>query len=59
MLAVVPFDLQAHDTHFVVAHMHYVLLGGFVFPMVAALYHCSRSPRGAGPKAGCPAPPSG
>ena len=39
MLAVVPFDLQAHDTHFVVAHMHYVLLGGFVFPMVAALYH--------------------
>lgn len=39
MLAVIPFDLQAHDTHFVVAHMHYVLLGGFVFPMVAALYH--------------------
>ena len=39
MLAVVPFDLQALDTHFVVAHMHYVLLGGFVFPMIAALYH--------------------
>lgn len=39
MLAVVAFDLQAHDTHFVVAHMHYVLLGGFVFPMIAALYH--------------------
>jgi hypothetical protein len=36
MLAMVPFDLQAHDTHFVVAHLHYVLIGGFVFPMMAA-----------------------
>ena len=36
MLAMVPFDWQAHDTHFVVAHLHYVLVGGFVFPMLAA-----------------------
>lgn len=39
MVAVVPFDWQVHDTHFVVAHLHYVLIGGFVFPMLAALYY--------------------
>ena len=39
MLAIVPFNLQAHDTHFVVAHLHYVLIGGFVLPMMAAAYH--------------------
>ena len=39
MLAMVPFDTQAHDSHFVVAHLHYVLVGGFVFPMLAALYY--------------------
>src|SRR5688572_22045020 len=39
MLAVLPFDWQAHDTHFVVAHLHYVLIGGMVFPLIAALYH--------------------
>src|SRR5690606_34070129 len=39
MLAMVPFDWQAHDTHFVVAHLHYVLVGGFVFPMLAAVYY--------------------
>ncbi|HAK33395.1 MAG TPA: cytochrome ubiquinol oxidase subunit I [Pantoea sp.] len=39
MLAMVPFDWQAHDTHFVVAHLHYVLVGGFVFPMLAAGYY--------------------
>jgi cytochrome c oxidase subunit I+III len=39
MLAMVPFNSQAHDTHFVVAHLHYVLVGGFVFPMLAALYY--------------------
>ena len=39
MVAVVPFDWQAHDTYFVVAHLHYVLVGGFVFPMLAGLYY--------------------
>ncbi|HEX7113547.1 MAG TPA: cbb3-type cytochrome c oxidase subunit I [Steroidobacter sp.] len=39
MLAVVPFDWQAHDTYFVVAHLHYVLIGGLVFPVFAAIYY--------------------
>ncbi|MCD9098334.1 cytochrome c oxidase subunit I [Luteimonas fraxinea] len=39
MLAFVPFDWQAHDTHFVVAHLHYVLIGGMMFPMFAGLYY--------------------
>lgn len=39
MLASVPFDLQAHDTFFVVAHFHYVIIGGVVFPLIAGLYY--------------------
>ncbi|MDG4798227.1 cytochrome c oxidase subunit I [Micromonospora sp. WMMD1082] len=39
MVASVPFDEQVHDTYFVVAHFHYVLIGGVVFPLLAALYH--------------------
>ncbi len=39
MLALVPFNWQVHDTHFVVAHFHYVLIGGMLFPLIAALYH--------------------
>ena len=39
MLAMVPFDWQAHDTYFVVAHMHYVVAGALAFPMMAALYY--------------------
>ncbi len=39
MLAMVPFDAQAHDSHFVVAHLHYVLVGGFIFPMLAGAYY--------------------
>jgi cytochrome c oxidase subunit I+III len=39
MLASVPFDLQAHDTFFVVAHFHYVLIGGAVFPLFGGLYY--------------------
>ncbi|WP_375263018.1 cytochrome c oxidase subunit I [Palleronia sp.] len=39
MVAIVPFDWQAHDTYFIVAHLHYVLFGGFVFPILAAVYY--------------------
>ncbi|MCV0395769.1 MAG: cytochrome c oxidase subunit I [Rhizobiaceae bacterium] len=39
MVAVVPFDWQVHDTAFVTAHLHYVLFGGFVFPILAAVYY--------------------
>jgi heme/copper-type cytochrome/quinol oxidase subunit 1 len=37
MVASVPFDTQVHDTYFVVAHFHYVLVGGAVFPLLAAV----------------------
>jgi len=39
MVAVQPFDTQVHDTHFIVAHLHYVLIGGMVFPVFAGLYY--------------------
>ncbi len=39
MLGMVPFDWQAHDTYFVVAHLHYVLIGGMVLPMFGAFYY--------------------
>jgi len=39
MVAMVPFDWQAHDSYFIVAHLHYVLIGGMVFPMFAAIYY--------------------
>ncbi len=39
MVAMVPFDWQAHDSHFVVAHLHHVLIGGLMFPLFAGLYY--------------------
>ncbi|MBV8911027.1 MAG: cbb3-type cytochrome c oxidase subunit I, partial [Gammaproteobacteria bacterium] len=38
MTASVPVDWQLTDTYFVVAHLHYVLIGINVFPVCGALY---------------------
>ena len=39
MLAVTPFDWQLSDSYFVVAHFHYVLIGGLVFTIFASIYY--------------------
>ena len=39
MIALAPFDWQVHDTYFIVAHLHYTLFGGMVFPVLAGVYY--------------------
>ena len=39
MLAIVPLDFQYHDSYFVVAHFHYVLVPGAVFSLMASVYY--------------------
>jgi cytochrome c oxidase subunit I len=39
MVALAPFDWQAHDTYFVVAHLHYTLFGGMIFPLIGGVYY--------------------
>ena len=38
-VAAVPIDFQAHDSYYVVAHLHYVLFGGSIFGIFAGLYY--------------------
>jgi cytochrome c oxidase subunit I len=38
-LAVFPVDWQVNDTYFVVAHFHYTIIGGSVFPLLATIYY--------------------
>ena len=39
MMAAAPFDWQLTDSYFVVAHFHYVLLGGLLFTLFGAIYY--------------------
>ncbi len=39
MMAIAPADFQYHDTYFIVAHFHYVLVPGAVFGVFAGIYY--------------------
>ena len=39
MVALAPFDWQVHDSYFIVAHLHYTLFGGMIFPVIAGVYY--------------------
>jgi len=39
LLSIAPFDWQLHNSYFVVAHFHYVLVGGILFMIFAAFYY--------------------
>lgn len=39
MLSIAPADFQYHDTYFVVAHFHYVMVAGAVFSITAGIYY--------------------
>ena len=39
MMAITPVDIQYHDTYFIVAHFHYVLVPGAVYGIIGAVYY--------------------
>ncbi len=39
MMGIAPADMQYHDTYFIVAHFHYVLVTGALFAIIAAFYY--------------------
>jgi cytochrome c oxidase subunit 1/cytochrome c oxidase subunit I+III len=39
MIAIAPFDWQVHDSYFIVAHLHYTLFGGMIFPVIGGIYY--------------------